>query len=375
MKLSHQRVQAKIVSERPDGRGGIVRIPVARVSNVDLSKTAGEGSGSMTVSPEIFEDITSNFAKKPGPVGLYRTHKKNRKGDEPMLGAVLDAWKDGDLLWNEIDVNGSAWKSLVENREMVGASLEAELDPEFPTATLSGWAQTGVIVTNNPALDVQFYFESADRKRFTGYPVMFSFGDDPGVEPEMSKTVTLESLEAEKLALEGKVTQMEKDAKASKDKLEAIALENAELKKRPTPEMLLSLEQKVKSIESAQLASDVKIVIASAIAAGKPPAFFEGADADPVKFLSERFGGNLAALKASAEKLPAVVKMASSGPGSGSGSGATGSAKDRVLAETQKLQAEGKAKTFNEALELVKKSHPALYAEMAEGYRPVAASE
>lgn len=187
--------------------------------------------------------------------------------------------------------------------------------------------------------------------------------------------VNLETLKADKLALEAKLKAATDETTAEKAKIAELKAEVAELSKRPTPEMLLSLEQKVKSIEAAQLASDVKVVIASAIAAGKPPAFFEGADADPVRFLNERFGGNLAALKASAEKLPAVAKMANSGTGSGAGTGATGSAKDRVLAETQKLQAEGKAKTFNEALELVKKSHPALYAEMAEGYRPVAASE
>ena len=357
MKLSDRRVQAKIVSQRPDGRGGIVRIPVARVSNVDLSKTAGEGSGSMNVSQEIFDEIAANFATKPGPVGLYDQHKKNRKGNEPLLGAVLDAWVTDDLLWNEIDLGGAAWKLLVDDRGVIGASIEAEQDPEFPTAKLKGWAQTGVIATNNPALDVQFYFESANSKSFTGYPVMFSFGDDPSKEPDM-KTVTLETLEADKLALEGKLVQLETDKKKSDDKVVELQAKVAELEKRPPVEKLIALDAQILDLQNRDKAREVKSIHASAVAAGKPPAFFEGCEADPMKFLNDRFKGDLAAFQLSVNALPVVAKLgAGQGPGSGSGGTPVGSAKQKLIAEARKIEAAEKI-GFSDAIYRVRDSGP-----------------
>lgn len=170
--FSDQRSALRIIEDR-GARGGVIQIPVARTAALDLSKTSGGGDGTLSVDGEMFQQIVANFAAKPGPVPVYFGHDNSapRRPDTPAAGFVTRVWVEGDQLWNEIDLSPKAWDLIVTQRGFAGASIEAVRDKQSTLGLLSGWSETGLSITNNPALDVQYIAASERNTMATTDPV------------------------------------------------------------------------------------------------------------------------------------------------------------------------------------------------------------
>lgn len=348
-------------------RGGVIEIPVCRChAGVDTSKTAGGGKGRLNIDREMLTSLAENFSAKPGPLPVYFGHG-DRKPDTPAIGFVTASWVDGETLWNRIDLGPRGFDLIVRQKGFAGASIEAEKDKTAPTVSLTGWVQTGLAITNVPALDVQYL--AASEERDPNAVVMWSQvvgADSPPKERVMEFTAE------QKLALEQKIQQVEterNEALKFKAKFEESEARIRELEKRPTADQLLSLSAEVSALKESGVKAEVATIVSAAIAAGKPASFFEGAGKDPIAFLKTRFSGSVDALRASADALPVSVRMANTGGQSGAMVLGDGSApKEKLFAEIRKTAAE-KSLSFDAAREFVKEVNPQLYKDGMDDYR------
>lgn len=365
----------RVVSDLGD-RGGVVEMPVCRASVVKLKHTSGGGVGKLDITISMLEEMANNFFAKPGPVPVYFGHEDiaPRKPDTPASGWVIASWVEGDVLWNRINLGPKAFDLIVRQRGFAGASIEAEKDKTTPTMEIEGWVETGLSITNRPALDIQYLAASEanpkDRVVIVSQLFAFEASNDPK-QKENQMPPTEFSLE-DKTKMESKIGALELElAEANKDKAKLATLEAevVELKKRPTPEKLMALEASIALMQDEQTKDRVTQIVTQSVAAGKPPAFFEGALKDPLTFLKTRFSGSLDMLRASADALPVVAKMTTTSTQSGGPKLGDGSRpKDLLFAEARKAM--GTLKTsFDEALQHVKETNPDLYASGMEDYK------
>jgi hypothetical protein len=357
--LSDKVLELKIVADMGD-KGGIVDMPVCRAATVDLKRTAGGGAGALEITVSMLEEMAANFALKPGPVPVYFGHENvaPRKPDTPAAGFVQSIWVDGDVLWNRIKFGPKAFDLIARQGGFAGASIEAEKDKTTPIADLSGWVETGLCVTNTPALDVQYLAASErDNGGLTIRSQVLAFGERKTPNKEKDMAVDVVVLEAKIADLEGKLAlAAKKDAKILE--LEA---QIRELEKRPTPEAIVALQAEITSIRQDQVKDQVVGIVNAAVAAGKPAAFFEGAAADPINYLKTRFSGSVAMLRASADALPVVVKTTPTSTQSGGNSLGDGSTpQEKLFAEIRKVSVAQKI-SFDAATNVVRDANPEMY--------------
>jgi hypothetical protein len=153
-------LQARIVSTREDGSGGIVEVPiVAETPFMDFSKSEGGGPKKGEISQAMLQEMDANFARlgRPVTVGVDLPgvdHKRDKGGPAP--GFMVATRLSGRVLWASIDAGPVLFMDLTFNRAFGGFSIEAAKDLKRPTGEIPGWVLTGGIFTNNPATDSNF---------------------------------------------------------------------------------------------------------------------------------------------------------------------------------------------------------------------------
>jgi hypothetical protein len=358
-KLSAKVFSLRVVADNGE-RGGTVEIPVCRASVVDLGRTAGGGNGKLDLTIDHLKEMVSNFDGKPGPVPVYFDHaNSNPRGPEtPAAGFVTAIWVEGDVLWNRIELGPKAFDLIVRQRGFAAASIEATKDKVTPTASLIGWVETGLAITNFPALDVNYLAasESANASSVVLYSHNFT---------REESAMSVEFTAADKLKFEEKIVALETElatAKKASEEIVQLKAQVAELSKRPAPDKLLAMEAELASMREEGTKERVIAIVRASVAQGKPASFFEGAEKDPLTYLKTRFSGSLEMLRASADALPVVVKTtAASTQSGGTQLGDGSSPKDVLFAEVRKTQATLKL-TFDDALASVRDTNPTIYA-------------
>jgi len=360
----------RIVQEREDGRGGIVDAPMAIECEVDLSLTEGGGKGIAVIDREYLQAVADSVGRLPN-VPIYWSHdealRRSKKGEMPThaIGRVLKAWVDGNELMGRLDLGPQAWKSVVQERGFFGGSVEVDYDVLHPTAKSDGPTLTGFIFSNYGALPVRFQSGARDR----GLPT-----EEPSMPDDTKK---LETLQADKAALETKVTELE--AKAAK--VTALETENADLKTKLATSnatqaekdgKIAALEVRVgavetanKSLESEHRKAEVVSICEKAALEGVLPAQLVLSDGkpytdDPMKFLAEN-GGSIETLRAKSKHWPRQSFGRRLGPADVPPSTGGGSAQEKLAEAAKKLSAEKKI-TFLEALDHLKETNDPAHA-------------
>lgn len=335
----HTRI--RIIAEHDGGRGGVIEMPIASESiGTILENTATQSEGTLDVDSGVFSEMVGNFERKPGPVPVYFGHEDRgrpetiRYADTPAAAQILGIWMESNQLWGRIDLGPRAWDLLVEQRGFYSFSIEALQDPPFAQGVIPGWVLTGGVFTNSPAFDV-----SIAASRHSPPPW--------GTEDEMTRE-EVNKLQAENTTLKSQTVKLIEENKA--------------------------LKEDNKRLHAEGTAAEVRRICSEAIQAGKVPAFFEGYDTDPMKFLGGRFGGNLDSLKASVSAMPALTIEGGNGPDVSSGGsgrnvepeGDTDREKfDNVI---DKIRAEDPKLSYSDALDRAKVANPRLWASISSSY-------
>lgn len=358
----------RVVQRRPDG-SGVIEIPVAVPSLIDLGRTASGSTKSIDLTPESLAQIVENFAKRPGPKPAYFGHISDKAREtQEADGFVEAAFIENGKLWNRVDLNSDSFHKVVTKRGFRSASVEIDRDKGFPTVQLKGWSQGGLAITNTPALDVEYVAagQNADaHERTVRLSTLVAYEADEAEE----RSMTIEQLQAEKAALERKaqendtaraqlaqkVTELEAQLAAARTKGDEVAGLKASL-----DAMKAEQEKATKALASR----DARDAIQAALSAGKLlPAQVEGWKDDPSAAIAKLGFSGVDGFNAFLKNAPVVVKLAT--PGSSSGQPQANDAADaqaKLTAETNKVAAE-KGIAFHEAMKLVAKTQPDLYRE------------
>lgn len=356
--------KGRVVERRDDGTG-VIEIPVAVPALVDLAKTAGGGKGEMEISDETLAELAANFVKRPGPKPMYAGHiPASARRTTPAWGFAEAAWVEDGALWNRVDLGPEAFDAIVTKRGYRSASVEIDPNFEAPTATVKGWSQGGLAITNTPALDVEFMFSAAGTADAPERTVCLSTGVLWTLEePHM----TLEQLQAAHAALETKHKEQEKraaDAEAKATQLET-KLADAAKKAAESEGITAALEaQKAETakLAGAMLARDVREALTSGVSEGKLTAAQLGGPQwqdDPTAAMAKLGFAGIDGLRAFLSNAPVVTKI-----GGAVASGGRAPETDPVVALTaaaNKIAGE-KNITFTAALEVVKAEQPHVYA-------------
>lgn len=303
----------------------IIEMPIMRKSVVNRRLTAGGGEGVRVVDESTFAAIVKNFPlyEYPVPVGAT-THLPYSDRSGPSDGFVIGVRAEGENLIGKLWLKGELKKSVLDG-SFRGFSVEYFHEGvELPTSKFDSAVLVGGIFTNRPAQPINFSLKS-----MIAASASLKDSDYASIDFEAGgKNVNLEALQAEIDALKAKA---ELDAKTIKDlidsnaRLQRIADDAATSGSRSAKdtasmraEMLAAkaqvddLEGKVEQLttdlsderkRSAKIQAELdKLTTATqletvtklrdeAIARGIQPKFFgDDFDANPTKFVQEKFG-------------------------------------------------------------------------------------
>lgn len=358
--------EVRVLESYGEGRGGIVSMPIARVTpGVILANTEGGGDGTVDIDEKLFDEVIKNFKFTSGPVPVYPGHlpSKDRK-TTPAWGDVRGLWMEGEWLVGKVQLTPAGWKAVVEDRGFYGSSPELDLNPAVATGSIDGWMLTGLAVTNTPALDNYFaiMFSAVEGRKSLRLSMA-----RPGVavkgEKTMTEQITLEALQASNADLRAQLGRAN----------EEVASLKAELAKRPTVEEFQTVKATLEKAVAETISAKVVSLVKDAINEGVVPAFFEGYESDPMKFLADRFGGSVTALEATCARLPRQKSRQE--VGSGGNAEPDGNGDDKVgtfMAEVTRIATEQKI-SFGEAYDHIRKTKPELYTKAAQAAMSVRA--
>lgn len=316
MKL--EALPLRVIETRDDGSGR-VRMPIGCIATIDTTRTAGGGSGEITLGAGEWESVVRNFTKRRRPVPVYFGHIPDEyRQRTPASGFVESVSFDGEYLWALVDLNAAAFNSVVVERGFRSASVEIVRDATTPTESLPGWSLVGLALTNTPALPVEYAVAASTiaglatsaRLRLT---VAFT---PPQKEQEMANQ---ETLQADAIRLEGALLDSTKAQDALRAQLETANREkmslaqqinatrtdmaklelraslaegrNSELEKEldKSKADVLRLTESTRVLTESQNSERIKRIINTAVARGVNPSMFEGWKDEPCKWLSSRF--------------------------------------------------------------------------------------
>lgn len=329
-------VELRVVRERPDGSGGVIEIPILSTGTIDTGLTAGGGNTKHEIGVEVLGQIAENFTRyqKPVPVG-FLGHGEDRSGPQPVFVDGLSV--RGGRLYATLDLNAYAFGLVVRERSYRGFSVEISRDLKTATGEFQGWVLTGGIFTNRPAADVNFRIAAegqGDSRAETAIATTYfrlEGGGEKGqhmsettapVGEKKAETVSLEfhqgkltaaqaeidglkakvsSLEARlsavpdvaaiKAGLESKLqaAEVERDTQRSLAQRNELQLKATQQAKQALDVQVVELSQKLREQENANLSVKVEQIVTEAIAAGVPPALFDGHKANPAEWMQANY--------------------------------------------------------------------------------------
>ena len=342
----------QIIRENEDG-SGVVRVPILKVGQVNLKKTASKGGGTWDVTLDTLHEIAANFPQHPGPVPVGTTiHRSVGETGGAMPAFLESVVVSGNTLFGDVfamvglfdEIKAGMWR---------GFSVDAAEDAAWPTITLKGWSVFGGIFTNRPAADVHF----APKAKVAAS--VFQSLVDEDKERDM-ETVSLEiheaKIEESKAALAAKDLEIKRVNEVNADVGEKVATLQTQLDEakrdlttartetstgkaheNELSATVASLEASMAemrgklSAASAKLDAEVNRVTAARVkelveiaidpnGAAMPPKYFEGYEADPCAWLKSNYA-NLNAFETFVSALPggSAKKPTSSGPSSVTG--------------------------------------------------------
>jgi hypothetical protein len=350
-------VPFRIVRENADG-SGVVEIPIMKVGEIDLSKTAKPVNKTWKITPEILSEVVSNFGRygSPIPVGVHphAATLGDTAGPMPAFFNSMDV--RGDSIWASVfatpmlfhEIRSGAWRSF---------SPDVGLNVEWPSITLKGWSVYGGVFTNRPAQELQFGPPHAIAAAFmptrvqTSIRIQLSLEErQEGKMPE-DKTISLATHEAavadfnSKIALANdKITRLETNqagytseiatlrkavsdgdaalTAALNDKTLAVSSANRlEAQSKAQGETIRQLETaktelelKVKKQDRETSDHSIKLTITEAVEKGLAPALFDGWEPDPTAWMEKNFA-SLAAFQSHVRVLTGVGPKISLGSG------------------------------------------------------------
>ena len=364
------------VLKRHDSGGGLVELPVLPVSEINISRTAGGGEGTVSIGAEELRQIVANFGQQPGPVPVgFGRHAEDRSGPQP---AFIEAVRvDGDSLWASLDLNAWAFGQLIEDRAFRAFSVEIQKNPKFATAELEGWVLTGGTFTNRPATDVNFKVAAEGEASCDVAAVaVCEFGSElkEHTMPEKAeeKTVSLSFHETKLAEAKGETDAATSSVKSLETRLEVVRDESAKIKadlvelsgqvesvrterdsdraksarleltvkaltkdKTSLETQLTEQGQALREATQASLSIEVRDVITAAIEAGAPPAIFEGFEANPAEWMESKYA-SFEAFKDTTSRLHGVgVKLSSAPVKSGHDPATAADPKDEKVTEEE----------------------------------------
>jgi hypothetical protein len=322
-----RKAQLEVIKRNDDG-SGVVRIPILKVGNLDLS----DGGAPVAVTRQMLREAVANFRDYPGPVPIgVSPHRKFMERSGPSPGFVEALTVKGDDLVADLWLVAELF-SEVDRGYWRGFSVEFFEDGlPLPSKRMEGAVLVGGVFTNRPAAHVNFApsFEKAAEV----LAVSLEIGPASGSSKERTMSKTAEELQAELDAREETIRQLEtqaKEARSSKgdldDRLKTANKElaqtkaklatleaektEAEEKAAETRARLEGQEKKQKDLEEqiakltkSETSREVKLVIEEAIDQGVAPAVFDGYEKDPAAWLDGSYK-TLENLKAVIATLP-----------------------------------------------------------------------
>lgn len=352
--LAFRADELKIIKKYTTG-GGLVEMPLLRIGEVNLSKTASRSAGIWTVTAETLNEMVGNFGKHvPLPVGHYPHVPLDATAGE--MPAFLEAVSvRGDTLYGHISVADPALFDSLVKGTLRGFSGDFARNAEWPQVKIEGWEVYGGVLTNRPAVNVSFrppiaaavvalsvrLAESSPKgehvmadQEHVSLAVHESKVKDlndqlrAGAEQVVALTTRLQSAQ-------GDLTKARSEGDESAVKLAALSTERDSLRAqlasrdqiidadraavKELNKRVVELTDKVEVAESANLAASVLSVIDQAVQAGVPPAVFDGHKADPASWMKSNYA-NLDAFTrvcASLSGMPNIKKPGSAGIQSG----------------------------------------------------------
>jgi hypothetical protein len=351
-------LQARIISRRPDGSGGVVEVPIiAETPFIDFSMTEGGGPKEGKITREMLQEMDRNFAVLARPVKVGTDHQTFAERE----GVINYTRMEGDVLWAGIDMGEPMFSNFALRRLWQAFSMEGRKNLKRPTQEIPGWVLTGGIFTNEPATDSNFRIAASAGESSSGDLVAFARyaapeqqkGDDmaedtktaPAAGAKESETVSLtfhESKLAEQrdalAAKDAEIERIKASATGQDEKISALTAERndaqaalnaandekaaavakatrleAEARNlRQTRDSLqialTEKEQEVNEQRKVSLSSKVEAIVNEAIDAGVPPAAFYKEGENPADWMDSNFVSEEAF-----EKQVAQLKSVASG--------------------------------------------------------------
>jgi len=344
------------VIHRSESGAGTIEIPIMA--------TASGSAVELTV--EMMEQLVANFELFPVVPVSVSPHREFAERGGFSEAFVESIELRGDLLFGRLSLGAELFAEVVEQGGWRGFSVEIAKNLKTQAKSIEGWVLTGGVFTNRPAVDAHFRIAAEARPGSDASGVYeASFKSlEKGKESSMSDKPTApapgaehqlaalregaKALEAEKIALQTRVThlsdevrvlkseneQHQTDLQAAKDvaatggakitrlETEARGMKDANATLRKGVE---DLTEKLSVSNNENLSAKVLAIRDRAVAAGVPPAIFDGVDKDPAGWMLasytnvEAFETTITALAGVSRDL--VTDPPKSGKGSSKGSG------------------------------------------------------
>jgi hypothetical protein len=290
-------LQARIISRRPDGSGGVVEVPIiAETPFIDFSMTEGGGPKEGKITREMLQEMDRNFAVLARPVKVGTDHQTFAERE----GVINYTRMEGDVLWAGIDMGEPMFSNFALRRLWQAFSMEGRKNLKRPTQEIPGWVLTGGIFTNEPATDSNFRMESET--------VSLTFHESKLAEQRdalAAKDAEIERIKASATGQDEKISALtaeRNDAQAAlnaanDEKAAAVAkatrLEAEAKNLRQTRDALqialTEKEQEVNEQRKVSLSSKVSEIVTEAIDAGVPPAAFYRDGENPADWMDSNF--------------------------------------------------------------------------------------
>lgn len=365
-------VMVTVISRAEDG-SAMVEIPLLRAGAISLEKTAGGGKGAIDFTGDQFDEMVSNFAEWPGPVPInVNPHRSFDETAGFAPGFIESLRHDGETLFGKLSLGPMLAFEVIDQKGWRGFSVDAVKNASLPSAKLAGWSIMGGVFTNRPAADVNFKVAASASAADELVTVSLSLRqiDQPREGSQNMSETTVATLRAELDAATTKHTETEASLTTAKEEVASLTAKIAELtgsvdgKDKAIVKLqsqMTSLSGQLAEIRDESTKTEVLGLARLAIEGkGFNPSFFEGMEADPVKWLTE--SGLTAAglsniINQGASDRPAdePTSSAGSGPKKGSDPVATlNAAADKIASE--------KDISFGDALDHVKREQPEVYA-------------
>lgn len=323
---------------------------MVETDHLDLSRTAGGGSSVVKITSADLRQIVDNFALWAGPVPIHRDpHRDYSETAGPADGFIESLSVRGSELVAHLFLTPSLMAEVAAG-QWRGFSVDMLRNPKRPTGEFKGLAVIGGVLTNRPALDVNFRIaaSAAAGPHESGSHVMqFSIAADSsphgGVRmdaPDIS--VQLATAQAEVKSKDDRITSLTADLDTSRTELTetrtrlsqvetqlataqasegqtraALEIESRRVKEQETHANALQTQLSTEREEHSKLKGEVlgtkvlKLCI-EGVRRGAPGSFFgpDGIDTvkkDPVGWYAGRFSS----LKALEDFVAALPKTAS----------------------------------------------------------------